>query len=40
MKTIDCDTHYWPVDFLDRVNHRDKTLGLNAAELFDVQEAA
>ncbi|MBT3535525.1 MAG: amidohydrolase family protein, partial [Rhodospirillaceae bacterium] len=24
MKTIDCDTHYWPVDFLDRVNHPDK----------------
>ena len=24
MKTIDCDTHYWPVDFLDRVNHADK----------------
>lgn len=21
---IDCDTHYWPVDFLDRVDHPDK----------------
>lgn len=21
MKTIDCDTHYWPIEFLDRVDH-------------------
>ena len=24
MKTIDCDTHYWRVDLLDRVDHADK----------------
>ena len=24
MKTIDCDTHYWPIEFLDRVDHPDK----------------
>jgi aminocarboxymuconate-semialdehyde decarboxylase len=24
MKTIDCDTHYWPIAFLDQVNHPDK----------------
>ena len=24
MKTIDCDTHYWPIEFLDGVNHPDK----------------
>lgn len=24
MKTIDCDTHYWPVPFLDDVNHAAK----------------
>ncbi len=24
MKTIDCDTHYWPIEFLDSVNHPDK----------------
>jgi aminocarboxymuconate-semialdehyde decarboxylase len=24
MKFIDCDTHYWPIDFLANVNHPDK----------------
>lgn len=24
MKSIDCDTHYWPVPFLDQVNHAAK----------------
>lgn len=24
MTTIDCDTHYWPIAFLDRVDHPDK----------------
>jgi aminocarboxymuconate-semialdehyde decarboxylase len=24
MKTIDCDTHYWPIPFLDHVNHEAK----------------
>jgi len=36
VKTIDCDTHYWPVDFLDRFNHADK----NAAKLFNLADAA
>ena len=24
MTSIDCDTHYWPVPFLDQVNHAAK----------------
>ena len=36
MKTIDSDTHYWPVDFLDQVNHADK----NAADLFGLADVA
>lgn len=24
MRTIDCDTHYWPIEFLERVDHPDK----------------
>ena len=24
MRSIDCDTHYWPIPFLDHVNHAAK----------------
>ena len=39
MKTIDCNTHYWPIEFLDRTR-QDRILGGNAAELFGLEVMA
>ena len=45
MKSIDCDSHYWPLPFLCAIKglakeDQDRILGHNAADLFGLQGTA